>query len=202
MAISDHIRRCKHCGSPTRRTKPSEPPASFCSRRCKDGWRRGRVRVPLVERFWSKVARAGDDECWLWLGAVSGATGYGSVYLGPSEGGRPGGGRIAAHRLAYELSLGRTPDGALVCHRCDVRTCVNPRHLFLGTPMDNVVDMYAKSRQRHARGEGRPEHKLTEQDVREIRLSCRPHRDIAAQYGISAPLVSRIKSRKKWAHVT
>ena len=94
--------------------------------------------APLAERFWAKVARGSTSECWLWLGGIS-STGYGSIK-------RSGGARITAHRASWELHRGPVPDGLWVLHRCDVRRCVNPAHLFLGTRLDNIRDMDAKGR--------------------------------------------------------
>jgi len=52
-----------------------------------------------------------------------------------------------AHVVAFLLSDGRLEHGQQVLHRCDVKLCVRPGHLFAGTQADNVRDMIAKGRQ-------------------------------------------------------
>lgn len=93
---------------------------------------------PLDERFWEKVDKTGD--CWLWTSPPR-SGGYGGI-------GEPITGRmLAAHRVSWELHYGPIPDGLCVLHQCDVRLCVRPDHLFLGTKQDNTQDMIAKSRE-------------------------------------------------------
>jgi HNH endonuclease len=90
-----------------------------------------------IERFLAKVNKSTTNGCWLWVGAMS-TNGYGHFSLNRKITG--------SHRAAWRLFNGSIPDGYQVCHKCDVRCCVNPGHLFLGTQKDNIQDMVAKGR--------------------------------------------------------
>ena len=87
------------------------------------------TRIPLADRFWSKVTVAGDDECWEWTGATH--KGYGKIML-------IHGVFAAAHRLAYEFLVGPIPPKMQLDHLCRNRGCVNPAHLDPVTNQENA----------------------------------------------------------------
>jgi len=97
--------------------------------------------MTLAERFWSKVDRSGESECWPWTGAKN-TDGYGIIRGDVSL--------ARAHRVAWELVNGSIPDGMEVCHRCDNPSCCNPAHGFLGTQSDNMHDAAMKGRVAHS----------------------------------------------------
>ena len=133
--------------------------------------------------------------CILWRGRID-PKGYGRIRIG----GRAGQLRTA-HRVAWEVENGPIPAGMNVCHKCDVRNCINPGHLFLGTQADNIADMVKKKRDRHPRGSVHGRAKLTEADIYAIRASAGVQQDIADLYGVEQATISSIKRRKIWRHL-
>jgi len=90
--------------------------------------------VSLADRFWMRVKKT--DSCWLWTGGTK-PNGYPYVTFENRK--------IYAHRVSWFLHHGYHSK-LLICHTCDVRTCVNPSHLFEGTHKDNFDDMVSKGR--------------------------------------------------------
>lgn len=147
-----------------------------------------------IERFEAKVDRSGGPSaCHLWTASVD-HNGYGQMW---SKGALHG-----AHRVAYEIAHRPIPDGLHVCHRCDVRLCVNPAHLFIGTVADNSSDKTSKGRQ--AVGEAFPHAKLTGKSVCAIRqdlASGMSLRRTARRHGVGQTTVFKIKAGQRWKHV-
>jgi hypothetical protein len=94
-----------------------------------------------MKRFWDKVKIAGPNDCWEWQ-ACKNKHGYGEFFFN--------GRRHGAHRVAYQLTYGDFDQNLVCCHKCDNTSCVNPKHLFLGTQQDNVDDMMKKGRKKLA----------------------------------------------------
>lgn len=144
-----------------------------------------------IARFWSKVAKV--DGCWLWPGPF-GRRGYGIFRVNNAG--------VRAHRFSWALSNKQSPEGFFVCHHCDNPPCVNPAHLFIGTPRDNAQDMMVKGRDRSV-GSRHALHKLTEDAVRAIRVRAltETQESLAREFGCSQSAVSLAFLRKKWKHV-
>ena len=139
----------------------------------------------IENRFWVRVLKNGLDGCWEWLGPVD-KDGYGQIQINYRQ--------VKAHRYSYQLHKGDIGD-LLVCHTCDNPGCVNPKHLFLGTPQDNRVDCDKKGRWNHAWGSSRQRALTLEEikDVREIYLAgVYSQREIAEVYNVSQVTISRV----------
>lgn len=153
-----------------------------------------------IVRFWDKVAiTANPDLCWVWV-AYCDKVGYGR--FGHHS-------NTLSHRIAWEISNGKSAGKLKVLHSCDNPSCCNPKHLFLGTQADNVADMMQKGRaatteQRSIpkRGELNPSHKLSNEQVSHIRKRYAEggitQKQIAIEMCISRTAVVLIIGHKRW----
>jgi hypothetical protein len=142
--------------------------------------------------FEDRISPEPNSGCWLWDGNLSDdRDGYCRIKLR--------GRTYRAHRLAYERYRGMIPAGMAVCHHCDVRSCVNPDHLFLGKPVDNIADMVRKGRE--ARGSNRGAAKLLPEQVLAIRAALGTNTALARQFGVTRRTIQVIRLRETWKHL-
>lgn len=149
----------------------------------------GLTHKTASERFWSYVDKKSNDECWNWIGSYDRKY-YGQIKICKKF--------IKAHRFSWVLHFGEIPDGICVLHHCDNPKCVNPSHLFLGTQEDNIKDRDNKHRQ--AKGENHWCHKLTLNQIKEIRKLKGKffQKDIAKMFNVSQSTICCIHNNRTW----
>lgn len=159
----------------------------------------------MSDHIWANAYPEPNSGCWLWTGAISTGRcgGYGVIRFGSR---RTKLTQQRAHRVSYETFIGEIQDGMCVCHKCDVRSCVNPDHLFLGTKEDNARDMVSKGRWKTGFHGGIASGlaKLTDASVvivRDMHRDGISQRKIALSLGINQAQISRILNGKAWTHV-
>lgn len=158
------------------------------------------MRAADIDRFWTKVSRAGPDECWLWMAAtLKQRGGYGIMNVG--------GVARYAHRLSYEIANGAIPNASLICHTCNTPACVNPAHLYAGSHITNGRDARANGRigRWDRRGERNPAAKLTEAQVMQIDAALRAGdgpNAIARRFGVTGAAITLIKTGHNWRWLT
>lgn len=156
------------------------------------------MKISALQRFEKRYIPVTETGCWLWLASVNNS-GYGAFcLLGITN---------AAHRASWVLFKGPIPNGKHVLHRCDVRCCVNPDHLFLGSMVDNSRDMMKKGRGRYVAhlGESNGRARLDEQKVLEIRQLAAEHlhseRKLAVTFDVSRWTIRNIVNKRRWKHL-
>jgi hypothetical protein len=151
----------------------------------------GRKKINVIDKFWEKVDRCNDDECWSWLGSFD-KDGYGQIWDGHA------GKMKRSHKVSAEIHLGKG-NGRIVMHSCDNPSCCNPYHLKYGTSADNVADKISKNR--HAKGERQGHSKLTEAQVYEIRCRANEgYQKLCKEFQLAPSTVYRIWHGQSWKH--
>lgn len=143
------------------------------------------------DRFWSKAAPEALSGCWIWQAHIERRTGYGRFNHERRI--------VNAHRHAFQLARGSVPAGYEVCHTCDLRACVNPDHLFLGTHAENMRDMAHKGRGPH--GDRSNLAVYAESTVVAIRLAVAggaPVADAARRFGVPYRSAFRMVTGMTW----
>lgn len=162
----------------------------------------GRLRVPLVVRL--RSYEVNERGCWLWTGSVV-PSGYGRLKIGHNEL------VFRAHRASWEHHRSPIPKGRQVLHSCEglyargditSRRCINPDHLYLGGPRDNVADRVRLGRGADRRGERCPTAKLTVAAVRTLRVirasGFGTYRELAEMFGVRPVTAQDICARRRW----
>ncbi len=156
------------------------------------------TQAPLEVRFWRNVQKSDDSSCWIWTGNKR-RNGYGRISLGAKHLGSEG-----SHRVSWKLAnKAEIPDGMFVMHSCDNPSCVNPKHLSLGTPKDNMQDMISKGRKRVVApvGTGNGKALINEEIVKQIRQSSDSHASLARRFGVSPNCIRGVRVGRTWSHV-
>lgn len=151
----------------------------------------------IIKRFSNKYKIDPETNCWIWQATKTGRgiAKYGYLKVNKTM--------KVAHRISYEIFKGPIPDGLNVCHKCDVYSCVNPDHLFLGTQIDNMKDMIKKGRSSKNIGENNIQCKLSEQIVNNIRNIYNKNpkvnkSSIAREYNVTPTTICNIIKGKLW----
>lgn len=161
--------------------------------------------IPPAARFWKFVNKSGSIHpihgvCWEWEGGLD-WHGYGSFQLSSRK-------SVRSHRFSYSIHHNRELKPVQkVCHHCDNKKCVRPKHLFLSTQDGNMKDMVAKGRQNRPKGSRNGRAILTEGDVVTLRrIYKRRHPDfgsvpLAARYGVAQKTILKAIRGSSWSHV-
>lgn len=186
--------QCAHCAKEFDRgykisaTRAANP--QYCSAECRGAEYRLRSEAALAISFWERTERQ-PNGCLHWTGRLD-PSGYGRIDFE----GKP---RLA-HRIAHRLAYGEDPGDQFVCHSCDNPTCVEPKHLWLGSQADNMSDASAKGRLNSFRGVGSQvgTAKITEDQAREIKFGSEPAVAVAARFGVTKEAIYAIRNSTNW----
>ena len=157
--------------------------------------------MPDEQRFWSKYIPEPNSGCWLWLGTLSN-NGYGTDAVGSNTDGTRR--QSTSHRLACEFAHGAAPSVEhQALHKCDVKLCINPAHLYWGTRKDNGRDASERGKTggKPMPGEQNGRARLSAEDVGEILSSDESGAELGRRYGVSRTHISHIRSGKSWGHL-
>lgn len=147
--------------------------------------------MPIFDRLFSRTEIM-ENGCWEYTGSRF-AFGHGKIkYKGKT---------YRTHRVSFILCVNDISDNLHVLHKCDNPPCINPDHLFEGTQLDNMRDMIAKGRRRDSHGENNSTAKLTNEQVRVIKLALAlglTQQTIADKYNVGRASIGQISRGNNW----
>lgn len=145
-----------------------------------------------LQTHFSQQCEMQENGCVLWLGRLD-KDGYGRVRIGNKK--------VRVHRLALSWTGVHVPDDLVVRHTCDTPRCVNPKHLLVGTVLQNTKDCIERKRRVNVWGIEHGQCKLTAPQVLEIRSSIEDAITLAASYCVSRRTINDIRSRRRWRNL-
>jgi hypothetical protein len=155
---------------------------------------------PVLSRFWSRVNKRGKQtplgRCWEWVASI-GTHGYGQL----SVNGKP----VTTHTFSWKIHNGEIEGSKFVLHRCNNKSCVNPRHLYLGTHGDNVRDRTADGGD--PQGERNGMSRLTKTQILEAKRKYIPYhrtrgiRALARELGVNHSYLGEVIRGRRWKHL-
>lgn len=187
-------KRCIYCLKEYQRplTEAKRQNMKFCSISCGVSSRNITNKKTPIELFYKNtIIPENTDDCWIWKCNKTSRYGVIKVDSKPK----------LVHRFSYEYFNGPIPNEMYICHHCDTTKCVNPKHLFIGTPKDNCDDKMKKGRHKARKGEEQGNAKLTNNQVREIKQKLREGMkrcDIAMEYNARALQIGKIARGEQW----
>lgn len=159
------------------------------------------MKKSLQERFDDKWIPDPNSGCHLWMSCLD-TRGYGYMMYVETE--RPKR-KVRAHRISWELANKiKLTSKEMVLHRCNVRSCVNEDHLYVGDYKDNYNDTVKAGNNSPppiSFGSKNPAAKLNKKKVKEILRSNLPQRELGRKYGVAHTIIGKIKRRELWKHV-
>lgn len=168
----------------------------YCSSSCSVTFKNKENVFKWQDRFHKTVDKQGGNKCWIWLGSKD-KDGYGRFYTKLLNTSR-------AHKVSYILHFGNVKNGMIICHTCDIPSCVNPKHLYSGTPNDNAQDKINRGRDLNTRGAKHHNAKLNDNTVKRLKERMKNGEScsmIARELEMNQSSINAIKNSKTWKHL-